>query len=100
MEKKNLVKIIIVVVCLSIAAGVTVYVRGGATEQGLESMEGEMIEVKCAECGAEYEMELTEYYEFRREHADPATQSVLQPPCRECGANAIYEKEVLERSDF
>jgi endogenous inhibitor of DNA gyrase (YacG/DUF329 family) len=100
MEKESITKIIIIVFCLAAASGITLFLRSGSGRQGLEDVQGQMLQVKCAACGAEYKMEITEYYEFRREHADPVTQMVLQPPCMECGKNSIYEKEVLNVQDY
>ncbi len=95
MQSKT-VKIIIIIACLLLAGTLSLYFSGDSENEGLESVEGQMLEVKCTNCGAEYEMPLTEYYEFRRNNANPQTQTVIQPPCKECGKNTIQEKELLE----
>jgi NAD-dependent SIR2 family protein deacetylase len=90
MESSKLIKIIIVVVCIAAVLAIFAFKKGSSTE--LSDLKGEKIEVKCKACGAEYQMDMMEFYKFRREHADPKTQKVLLPPCQKCGKNAIDEK--------
>jgi NAD-dependent SIR2 family protein deacetylase len=90
MESSSLKKIIIVVVC--IAAALIVFGLSRTSNSDISDLKGEKIDVKCKACGAEYQMDMMEFYNFRREHADPKTQKVLLPPCQKCGKNAIDER--------
>ena len=93
-EKKKLLKIIIVVFCLCLALIITVFFSR-SKKYGVQSISGKIIWVTCTECQAEYQMDAAEYYKFLEDNSDYSTQTVLRPPCRECGRNAIYEKELL-----
>ena len=55
--------------------------------------------VKCREpqCGAEYQMNLKEYFVHMEEHADP--RSLLPPPlvCKKCGQKSVYRAVKCEK---
>jgi len=58
--------------------------------------------VKCRnpQCGAEYQMNLKEYFEYMEEHADPG--SLLPPPlvCKKCGQKSVYRAVKCEKCGF
>ncbi|HBG26546.1 MAG: hypothetical protein A2Y10_01115 [Planctomycetes bacterium GWF2_41_51] len=92
MDSSSLKKIIIIVIC--IAAALVVFAISRNSGSDVSDLKGQKIDVKCKACGAEYQMDLAEFYNFRRENADPAAQKVLLPPCQKCGKNAIDEKNL------
>lgn len=80
-EKKKFILIGIIVVCLIAAAGIAYFGTVGGSEQTLKG--GESMWVKCANCGAEYQMDKKDYY------MPGGISSVTGPPCKKCGETAL-----------
>ena len=103
---KKTIMLGVIVACLVVAGAITIKTtrRKGAD---LSPYKDEMTWVKCRNegCGAEYQMNLKEYFEFREENIDPRT---LAPPpltCKKCEEPSVYRAEkcancglVFERS--
>ena len=95
-EKKKMVKIGIVVVCL-IAAGV-IWHATREKETGIPSIPADKTTwVKCnnPDCKAEYEMQLREYFEEVEKLATGAM--LIAPPikCKKCGKESILRAEKM-----
>lgn len=93
-EKKKPILLGIVVVCLVVAGGITLFRTVGGSDEGIESIpKGEMMWVKCTNqnCNAEYEMEKRDYYKS-------VEQSSAQiAKCTKCGEEALLEAIKCEK---
>lgn len=83
-SKKKPIMIAIVVVCLVAAAAVTLKTRSKDT--GINRFSGKPQWVKCTnpDCGAEYTMDMKEYFEWREENVTISAGGDVGMVCREC----------------
>lgn len=90
-KTKKLIMAGVIVVCL-VAAGVITCKAHRPKGPNLKPFKDKTTWVKCRNpaCGAAYQMNLKEYYEYVQKHAD--YRSLLPPPliCQECGEPSVY----------
>jgi len=99
-DKKKPIMIVIIVVCIGLAVGITVMTRSGGEEDALNVIDPtEMIWVKCrnTDCGAVYEISKKEHAIFEREKRDPETGAVPGMTCKDCGQETVYRIEKCEK---
>jgi hypothetical protein len=112
-DKRKLVMLGVVVVCFSLAVGITVYRRHkeGSGPTGIESIKrGEMIWVKCdnEECEAEYQMDKREYFEYLQDHpptpeqfaammSDPNVRGATPLVCNKCKQESVFRGEKCDK---
>jgi len=114
-SKKKLILVVIIVLCFALAAAITYHQRSfyksASSEGGLKSLKrGELIWVKCqnADCGAEYQTDKKDYFEYLEAHppatsvylamlTDPNATLGLPVLCRECGKEKAYRAEKCEK---
>lgn len=93
-EKKKPILLGIIVVCLVVAGGITLFRTVGSSDEGIGSIpKGEMMWVQCSNqnCNSEYEMEKRDYY-----------TSIEQSPskvakCTKCGEETLFEAIKCEK---
>jgi predicted RNA-binding Zn-ribbon protein involved in translation (DUF1610 family) len=97
--KKKVIMIVVVVACL-VAAGIITYATRSGGGGGVESIKRgtEMYWIKCRNPDCEYawQMDKRDYFEYLKEHGDPAS---LRPPavvCPKCGEESGYRAEKCE----
>ena len=91
-SKKKPIMIAIIVVCLILAAAIALK-TGTGDSSGVEGLKrGEMIWAKCSnpDCGAEYQIDKKDYFEYVQEHQDPMAQYAPPLVCKECGEESLY----------
>ena len=91
--KKKSVMIAVIIACIA-AAGVITYVSSSGGGGGIETIErGELMWVKCGnpDCGAEYQIDQRDYFEYIKEHQ----KGLVRPPmvCEKCGEESIFRAE-------
>jgi len=91
---KKTIMLGVIVVCLVVAGAITIKARRRRGHD-LSPFEKEMTWVKCRneECGAEYQMNLKEYFEFIEENIDPRTLAAPALTCKKCGEPSVYRAE-------
>lgn len=92
-SKKKLVMILIVIVCLGVAAAVFMG-TGRSGGGGIDDIsDEEMTWVKCMNksCNAEYQMGLKEYYKAVQANTSPMAQTAQPLTCKECGKQMVYK---------
>jgi len=97
-DKKKPIMIGIIVVCL-VAAGIIFWLQRPGSSGGIEDIKrGELIWVKCSnpDCGAEYQVDKRDYYEFLQENANPMVMTTPPMECKECGEESVYRAEKCE----
>jgi ribosomal protein L37E len=93
-NKKKPIMVGIIVVALFLAVGITFFTH--SKDDGIDSMKsGQMIWVKCRNCGAEYQVDKKEYFKYLQEHGDPMAPE--PPACKQCGEKSIYQAEKCEK---
>jgi len=89
-SKKKLVMILVVVACLGIAGAVTVMRSGGTSGQTqTESVRGQMLLLKCRNCGHTFEVDKAQYYDYLKANAGPGVSPGY--PCPQCKKKAAYQ---------
>lgn len=112
-DKKKLVMLGTIVVCFGLAVAITAYHRHkqGSRPRGIESIKrGDMIWVKCdnAECGAEYQMDKRDYFEYLEANpptaeqflammTDPNLKAATALVCKDCEQKSVYRGEKCEK---
>ena len=100
---KNTVYIIVIFVCLVLAAVIAykyIFSTGGGG--GIDDIpDDEMTWVKCrnSDCKAEYQIGLKEYHKYMREHADPMARSAPAMPCEKCSKKSVFIAEKCGNPD-
>jgi hypothetical protein len=91
-SKKKLVMILVIVVCLGVAAFVFLGTGGSGGGSIDDIPDEEMTWVKCMNksCNAEYQMGLKEYYKAVQANASPMAQVAPALTCKECGQPSVY----------
>ena len=67
---------------------------------GVDMIEpGMMIWVKCSNkaCGAEYQMDKKDYFEYLKEHQDPMSMAAPAIVCKDCGEERVYRAVKCEK---
>ena len=87
-NKKKVVMIGIIVVCLGLAIAIWQKTKGagGAGAEGIPA--GEMMWLKCEKCGATYQIEKREYYKYLEEHPGLSLAGPVAIECKKCGERA------------
>ena len=96
--KKKPIKIAIIIVCLGLAGAIAFMSRPGRS--GLDSVpRGQMIWVKCGnpDCGAEYQIDNKDYWEYIEKHRNPMSLSVPPLTCRGCEKKSIFRAVKCEK---
>jgi len=94
-SRKKPIMVAIIVACL-VAAGVITYVAQSGDESGAETIKsGQMIWMKCTnpDCGAEYQMDLKDYYKAIEERWQPMAMGPPALTCKDCGEESLYRVE-------
>jgi hypothetical protein len=87
--QKKTVMIGVIVACL-VLAGILVFARRGGGGGGVGDIPSDsMVWVKCASCGAAYEMGEREFYEESQKRMVPGAMTPTPLTCKECGKDAI-----------
>ena len=97
-SKKKQIKITVVIVCLGLAGAIVYMSR--PERSGLDSVpRGQMIWVKCGnpDCGAEYEIDNKDYWEYIEKHRNPMSLSAPPLTCRDCGKRSIFRAVKCEK---
>ncbi len=89
-EKKKRIMLVITIVCLVLAGGITYFRLAGTKD---EIAKGEMMWVKCANpnCNAEYQIEMREYAELSKASASGT------PKCKKCGEESLLDAIKCEK---
>ncbi len=90
--KKKSVMIAVIVACLAAAAVITYVTTSGGG--GIETIErGELMWVKCnnPDCGAEYQIDQRDYFEYIEERPQGLGKPSLV--CDKCGEQSIFRAE-------
>lgn len=99
--KKKLIMVVIIVVCLGVAATVTFKNIGGSSKGTLESLKRgeEMYWIKCRnpECENEWQMDKKDYFVYLRENQDPMSMMAPAIVCTSCGEEGGYRSEKCEK---
>jgi hypothetical protein len=99
---KNTIYLVVIVLCIVLAAVVFFWTRAGGSG-GIENIKrGEKsMWVKCKnpECNAEYQMDMRDYYEQTQEKIKANPLSSQTPPltCKECGEESVFRAEKCEK---
>ena len=100
---KNTVYIIVIVLCLVLAAVIAYkYIFSSGGSGGIEGIpEGETTWVKCnnPKCKAEYEMGLREFYEATKERMTPMAMSTPPLICEKCSEPSVFRGEKCQNPD-
>ena len=96
-SKKKAVMIAVVITCIAAAAVIT-YVSSSGSGGGIETIErGELMWVKCGnpDCGAEYQIDQRDYFEYIKEHQ----VGLVRPPmvCEKCQEDSVFRAEKCEK---
>jgi hypothetical protein len=83
-----------IVVCLVVAGAITLKTRR-RKRLNLSPFKDKTTWIKCRNdaCGAEYEMNLKEYFEFIEENIDPKTLAAPPLTCKTCEEPSSYRAE-------
>jgi phage FluMu protein Com len=95
---KNLIYVIVIVLCLLVAA--IVVFRGGSDSGGVDSIsDDEQVWVMCRRCNASHEMSKKEFYKQLAEKAKESTNAMVAPhlTCEKCGKDAVTEAVKCEK---
>ena len=97
-SRKKPIMIGIIVVCL-VAAALITYISSSPEGTGLNVFEDQMTWVKCTnpDCGATYQMNLKEYYEFMKENS--VDLNVPPMDCKECGEGSVFRAVKCEKEE-
>ena len=96
--KKKALMIGIIVVCIVAAVAITIKTRTGGS--GTASIKhGELMWVKCSNpgCGAEYQIDKKDYFDFLDRHMDDDIDTEPPMTCKECGKESIYRAVKCEK---
>jgi len=95
-SKKKPVMVGIVVGCLVLAGVITLITRSGGSGS-TSQFKGQPMWVKCnnPDCGAEYEMDTKEYFDYVREHT--RGPSIPPLPCKQCGEESVFRAVKCEK---
>jgi phage FluMu protein Com len=92
---KNTVYVIVIVVCLSLAAIIGYkYTFSGGGPSGIEAIDpSKMMWVKCnnPSCKAEYQISEKSYYEYAQQNVDPMAMGPPALTCEKCGEKSVFE---------
>ena len=88
---KKTIMLSIIVVCLVVAGAITLKSRRRSGSD-LSEFKDKTTWVKCRnpQCGAEYEVNLKEYFEYVEENMDRRTLMAPAMTCKECGEPSVY----------
>jgi len=92
MDKKKLIMIAVIVVCLGLAAAITF--TKSSDKSGIETIDSSKVMwVKCnnPSCGAEYQMPAREYYEEMKKFKNPMEVPALI--CKKCKQESVYQAD-------
>ena len=98
-SRKKIAMICVIVGC-SALAGIVTYRNSRGRRTGVTSLKrGELVWVKCnnPNCGAEYQIDKRDFYEYVEEHSNP--MDLVEPPlvCKECGEESVYRAVKCEK---
>ncbi|MBL7185171.1 MAG: hypothetical protein ISS70_02510 [Phycisphaerae bacterium] len=96
--KKKPVMIGFIVVCLGLASAIAYMSR--PKRSGLDSVpRGQMIWVKCRnpDCGAEYQIDNKDYWEYIEKHRNPMLLSAPSLICRDCENKSVFRAVKCEK---
>lgn len=100
---KNTVYIVVIVLCLVLAAGIAYkYIFSSGGSGGIDDIpDDEMTWVKCnnPKCKAEYEMGLKEFYTATQERMTPIAMTTPPLICKECGEPSAFRGERCQNPD-
>jgi hypothetical protein len=99
---KNTVYLIVIVVCLVLAAVIAykyIFSPGGGGIDDISEDERTWVKCRNSECNAEYEIALKGYYKYMEENADPLARSAPGLPCEKCGKNSAFIAEKCGNPD-
>jgi len=91
--KRNVVMIVIVIVCLSLATVLTLMtLPGRRTKDPLKAYKGKKIWVKCKNeaCGAEYQVNQKFYFEYIKDNIEPMSTEAPPLICEKCLQKTVY----------
>jgi len=93
LSMKNTIYVIVIVVCLILAATIYWFTRGSGGPSSVEDIDpSKMIWVKCnnPSCKAEYQISEREYYKYLEEHTDPMAMGAPALVCKKCGKKSVF----------
>lgn len=99
---KNLIYVIVIVVCIALAVLIFLKTQSGGTG-GIDSIKRgeEMYWVKCnnPSCNAEYEIDKKDYFEQIEEKQRANPLSMVTPPltCQKCKKDSVYKAVKCEK---
>lgn len=100
---KNTVYIIVIVVCLVLAAVIAYkYIFTSGSGGGIDDIpEGKMTWVKCnnPQCKTEYQISEREYYKAINERLNPMAMATPPLTCKKCGKDSVYRAEKCQNPD-
>lgn len=96
-SRKKPIMIGVIVVCLGVAAAITL-MRGSGGGSGIDSIpDDKMLWVKCSNpaCKAEYEMSEKQYFKGINERLNPMAMARSTPPltCEKCSKDSLFRAE-------
>jgi len=100
-SKKKPIMVGVIVVCLALAAVITISRHTGGGDSMESISDDAMIWVKCNNpaCKAEYQMGKKDYFRYIEENIDPRAESVPPLICTECGKPSAYRAEKCGNPD-
>jgi len=99
MDKKTIIKTVIVVACLALAISITFITSRGRTT-GIDSIDPEeKIWVICLDegCQSQYETNRKEYFAYIQKNASPGYTPPLE--CDNCGQMTVYRAKKCEKCE-
>jgi Zn finger protein HypA/HybF involved in hydrogenase expression len=87
-SKKKTVMIGIIAVCLAVAA--VVFIKTRPQDSGSTPVTTQMVSIKCAACGAEYQMDMQKYTDYLQKNTSFTSMQVPPLVCEKCGKETAY----------
>lgn len=96
-DKRKPIMIAIIVGSIGLAIAITIMTRSGG-EVGIEVIDpGEMVWIRCSNCGAVYQISKRDHAKFVLENRDPETAVIPGMTCKECGEESAYRVEKCDK---
>ena len=98
-SKKKPLMLIIIGVCLSVAAIMFFFTRSQKAK--IPGFEGETVALMCSnpDCQATHEMDKHEYYKYVQKNRNPLSLSAPPIVCKECGEESVLKAFNCEECD-